>query len=224
MLSLVVFKITNNMISGETFNSDYPNKKVIKLTVENDYYNDFQYKEGLNELNQSFNEWKICGPGGLYCCFIEDFSQWLEYNDKVMTNVWDVTIPDDAKVVVMDDKIKVNKFILSNARFLQDDLTLNEKAVEQNGLALRFVRHKDRTENICLKAVKQNGMALEYVLWAQKTHLVCRTAVEQNGDALQFVPCRSLDMCKVAVKQNGLAIRHVPLEFRTCAYVFDLSE
>jgi hypothetical protein len=76
----------------------------------------------MNILYQPFNSRKVCGPGGLYFCEERDYRKWLEYGDKKMVYMWDVEIPDDAIVVVMDEKVKTDKFILSNKRciYLRD--------------------------------------------------------------------------------------------------------
>ena len=50
------------------------------------------------------------------------------------------------------------------------------KAIEQNGLALRFV--KNQTEEIRLKAVEEDGETLRYV--QNQTEEICLKAVEQN--------------------------------------------
>ena len=53
---------------------------------------EYQYKEGLNCLNEKFNNEKICGSGGLYFCRKEDSYKWINYNDKVMYYIWDVEL------------------------------------------------------------------------------------------------------------------------------------
>ena len=77
------------MITGKVFNEKYSDKEVVKLTVENNCHNGFQYKEGLNVLNndEPFNSDPECGPGGLYCCFKEDFGMWVNYGGKRMFNM-----------------------------------------------------------------------------------------------------------------------------------------
>ena len=152
------------MITGKEFNEKYPDANVVKLTVVNNCHNGFQYKEGINSLpeDESFNEKPICAKGGLYCCFKKDFGLWFGYNDKVMTNIWSVTIPDDAKVVVMNNKIKVDRFILSNMEpLLSRDNCLT--AVGQDGDSLDYVPQELRDKEMCLTAVGQYGWALEYV-------------------------------------------------------------
>ena len=83
----------------------------VKLTTEDCIHNGYKYEEGLNVLNE-----KICGNGGLYFCRKEDFVKWIDYSDKIMYWIWDVVVPDDAKIVDMNDKLKTDKFILSNKR------------------------------------------------------------------------------------------------------------
>ena len=104
------------MITGKQFNEIYYNEKFIKLTNHTCIHNKLKFKEGLNEDLVPFNPSRECKKGGLYFCNIDDFTDWIEYSDKKMYYMWNVKIPDDAKVVVMENKIKCDKFILSNKR------------------------------------------------------------------------------------------------------------
>jgi hypothetical protein len=93
----------------------------IKLTTEYCIHNGYQYKEGLNCLNEEFNNKKICGPGGLYFCRKEDIFKWIYYNNTLMHYIWDVKLCEDSKIVDMGDKLKTNKFILTNKRSIWDN-------------------------------------------------------------------------------------------------------
>jgi hypothetical protein len=48
-----------------------------KLTTENCIHNGYQYKEGLNCIEGTFNNKKTCGVGGLYFCRKEDIGKWV---------------------------------------------------------------------------------------------------------------------------------------------------
>ena len=204
-------------ITGKEFNETYPNANVVKLTVADNNHNGFQYKEGLNHLpdNDPFNDNPVCDKGGLYCCFKKDFGLWFHYGDKYMANIWSVTIPDDAKVVVMDNKIKVDRFILSNMEpLLSRDNCLT--AVGQYGGALSHVPKELRDKEMCLTAVGQCGLVLCHVPLELRDKEMCLTAVRQYGLALEYVPpeLRDKEMCRTAVRQDGGALHYVPEELQ----------
>jgi hypothetical protein len=130
---------------------------------------DFIYKEGLNVLIQSFNPDPDCGKGGLYFSDLDNIFKWLHiyhYNPDLLIAY--VCLPEDAQIVSIDKnnikKYKSDKIILSNIQRLDNLLSDTDvciKAVEQDGMALQYI--KNQTETICIKAVKHDGMALKYV-------------------------------------------------------------
>jgi hypothetical protein len=107
-------------VPGAYFNEMYANCRVVKLTNESCIHNEFEFKEGLNVDINAFQYDQECGPDGLYFCTERDTEYWLDYRDVAF--VWDVEIPDDARVSVYDNKIKADRFILSNKRTVIDFL------------------------------------------------------------------------------------------------------
>lgn len=105
----------NICLTGEEFNILYPSEKV-KLTKADNCHNGYMYKEGLNVLDGEFDTKRDCGPGGLYFCFKENYLQWCEYGMILNVNMWDVIIPNDAKIIVVGTKVKTDKMILCNRR------------------------------------------------------------------------------------------------------------
>ena len=97
------------------------------------------------------------------------------------------------------------------------------KRVKRNGLALKNIKKKDQTEEMCLMAVRQNEEALQYVknqteemclvavsknAWAfrhvkEQTEAICLSAVKQRGDALQLVENQTEEMCLIAVRSQN---------------------
>ena len=216
------------MITGKEFNTLYPNSEVVKLTDYNNYNDEFQsnddkevinkyhddpcYMEGLNVLEQKFDPDTIYDTGGLYCCFKKDFGNWFTYADRVMYNIWTVTIPNNAKVVVMDNRIKVDRFILSD----MSDLLIYDNcmmAVKQTGYALYNVPEEHISYKLCLAAVENQGYSLFGVPYKFRTSSLCLTAVTQNGLALEHVPQRfkSYKVCLAALRQNDNALEFLPI-------------
>ena len=156
----------------------------VKLTNKDCIHNGYEYREGINIIDEPFNNEKICDKGGLYFCRQKDFAKWIEYNDNHMYWIWDVVILDDAKIVDMDDKLKTDKFILSNKRCIWLDYELCKLAVQQDGFALSFVKI-EQNEELCKLAVQQNGLSLEYV--KEQSIMLCKLAVKQDSESIQFV-------------------------------------
>ena len=185
-----------------------------KLTTENDTHNGYQYKEGLNCLDGEFNNEKVCGSGGLYFCRKEDIGKWTYYNEKQMHYIWDVKLCEDSKIVDMGDKLKTDKFILSNKRSIWDNGELCKLACIKNGKALKFVKNELMTDEICKLAVSKNGISLMYVPPELMSEEIFKLAVRQIGLSLSYVPpeLMSEEICKLAVQQNGYALKYVKPE------------
>ena len=185
------------MLTGYEFNEKNKEKTFVKLTNKLCIHNNFEYKEGLNEDILLFDPYKKCGAGGLYFCEINYLHLWIEYCG-IMEYVWNVTIPEDAK-------IKCNKFVIQNKQCIWDNYDLCLELIKQNGLNLKYI--KEQTNKICLEAVKQNGHALQYV--KEQTNELCLKAVKQNGYSLKYVKNQTDEICLEAVKQNGYALEYV---------------
>lgn len=198
------------MIDGEEFNKMYGEVHLVKLTTASRIHNGFEFKEGLNEDIHDFNPEEGCVKGGFYFCTYSDFGKWVYYKEMRMDYIWDVTVPNDAKVVIVNNKIKCDKFILSNMKHIWRNEILCKDAVKQNGYALRWVRNQ--TEDICLAAVKQDGFALQFI--DAQTLSVCLAAVKQNGFALEWVKIQTEEICTEAVKQNNKVINIVSKKFK----------
>jgi hypothetical protein len=86
------------------------NKQYIKVLTKDLKHRGYQWKFGLNEIDV-FNNTNECTADALYVCEIKDFFEWmtLYYN---ITYVCYVTIPEDAQIIIMENKIKTNKVIL----------------------------------------------------------------------------------------------------------------
>ena len=186
----------------------------IKLTTENNTHNGYQYKEGLNCLDGEFNNKKVCGSGGLYFCRKEDIGKWTFYNYKQMHYIWDVKLCEDSKIVDMGDKLKTDKFILSNKRSIWDNKELCKLSVSNNGNALEFVKPEFMSYEICKLAVQQSGYALQYVPSEFISYEICKLAVQRDGYALKYVPpgLMNEEICKLAFQENGYTLRYVSPE------------
>jgi hypothetical protein len=129
----------------------------VKLTTEDLIHNCYQYEEGLNCLEGNFNNENICGPGGLYFCRKEDIGKWCYYGGRKMYYIWDVKLCEDSKIVDMGDKLKTNKFILTNKRKIWNNEEICKLAVQYDVLNLRFVKKEVMTYEIFKLALNKKN-------------------------------------------------------------------
>jgi hypothetical protein len=97
----------NKEITGKQFNEINGQKPLYKLTNKEENHYGFQYKDGLNEDRLEFNTKEYC-LGGLYFANIDNIYKFISINKYIRK----VTIPDDARVCIFEDKIKANKIIV----------------------------------------------------------------------------------------------------------------
>ena len=86
-----------------------------KITNENENHNGFQYKDGLNILDEEFNEneKEKCGKGGLYFTNIENIHYFYDYG----CNLRIVELPtedNNLKMVKLNNKYRANMIILKD--------------------------------------------------------------------------------------------------------------
>ena len=200
-------KFIGQEITGEKFNKLVCELKIdlVKLTNKEEIHYGFKFKNGLNVDKENFNPSGECSKGGIYFTTMTNFHKWIIYSKKLMYWYRKVSIPNNARVYIEDDKFKVNKIVLGKRKYIWNDKNICLAIVKKNGRLLRYV--DEQTHEICLAAVQQDGRALPYVM--EQTPKICREAVKQNGYALQYVIKQTPKICLEAVKQNGLALRYV---------------
>ena len=130
-------------INGSDFNEIYKNINFVKLTNYDCINNKYFFREGLNVDTNKFLTDRAVGEDGLYFCKEDNFIQWIFSNrSKPKYWLWDVIIPDDAKVVIMNNSIKANKIILSNKRKISDEI----KSIVLSVLYSNFSHNKMKDE------------------------------------------------------------------------------
>jgi len=177
---------------------------------------------------KKFNPVGECSAGGIYFIEIDSVHRWLSYSEMPMEYFRIVTIPDDAKVYIENDKFKADKLILSERRFIFEDhemckkilskdgkyigrvLVVNNKeliliAINQSNAALRYIANQ--TEEICLIAINQWPQSLRFV--EKQTPKICLAAVKPDGLTLDYVKEQTPEICLAAIEQNAMALQYV---------------
>ena len=201
------------LLSGIEFNQKYKDINFYKLTNESEIHNGFQFKDDINEDTIPFNAHGSCTPGGIYFTEESKIGMWTYYNGSEMKFIRKVTIPDDTKIWVEEDKFKADIIVLGTRILIEDFVETYDDITEfirQEPSNIKYI--KKRTEEICKLAVSQDGYALKYV--QKQTEELCKLAVSEDGFALQFVQNQTEEICKIAVTQNYFAMRYVNPKFR----------
>ncbi len=93
----------------------------IKILTDDMIHHGFQWKIGLNELQQHpFNNSNGCTTNALYVCRVDNFFKWLTLYKNVKWVAY-VTIPVNAQLVDIGDKIKTASVILHEPLILITD-------------------------------------------------------------------------------------------------------
>jgi hypothetical protein len=213
-------------VTGKQLNSH--NKKFYKFINKEKCHKGLNYSLGINIDIAEFNPTIGHLGGGIYFATNED----IFYNTHYGCYFCEITVPDDARCFVENDKIKANIINIINMTLIENIIEWSDndfclkvvklcgdmlkyvknqteeiclEAVKKYGYALRYV--KTQTNEICLEAVKNHGEMLTYV--EDKTEEICLEAVKRNAWALGSIENQTEEMCLEAIKQNGFSLRHV---------------
>lgn len=198
-------ELIGKLITGTQLNELCPDVEFVKTTFDGEIHNGLQYKEGFNTMleGENFNPDPHCLPGGLYFCAITDHLNWIKYRGKNATSIWDVTIPPQAQVVVMKNKIKADMIVLRNKRnvWLYDDI---EKSINCNKVIWNVNFDQDNMTQelysklidlINNKCLKSEMYAADYLLYfnddkynAFKTSDTIRSIIDHSPIGFTTVP------------------------------------
>lgn len=204
----------------EELYDNYPNTKFFRITNEKELHNGMQYKTGINEDILPFNPTSTCSSGGLY--FFADY-QMHTYKKYVIDPYYirEVTFDGLEDVLIYDegDKIKANKFILSERELFKDALKIikptshNVKEfINLNPESINYINNSNLSYTTIVSILNlKNIVGLKYIKPDMITVSVCYSAILNNGLSLEFVPeeFHTYDICNMACKNNGLALEFV---------------
>lgn len=187
-------------VPGSYFNEMFTNCKVVKLTNSTSCHNGYQYYEGLNIDVQKFKYDTETG-NGLYFCRESDSGDWLSYGPQDMVYAWDVKIPHDARVVVYDNKLKADQFILSNKRKIADLVAERINKLTYTGVSIeaivkfvmKFKYNKNVMESKEVKSAINNHVSAFPASFAKLSEIlknteVCVTAAKTYSEAFYHMP------------------------------------
>src|SRR5437870_4621249 len=165
-----------------------------KITNKEENHHGFQYKSGLNILEDEFAETGSCVKGGLYFTSVEHIFNYLDYGIYLR----EVFLPEDDPTFKMvkdpeGNKWRANKIILGN-RFLLSDVNTFNLVIENvtdihayNELAIIWTSRKGHLEIVKFLIEKgadihsNNNYALRWA--SKKGHLeIVKFLIEKGAD------------------------------------------
>ena len=161
-----------------------------KVTTETGVNRGYQLHEGLNtESDFNPDPDAECTRGLYFCERKVDVLSWAGYLNYDW--VYDVKIPEDARVVRFPTKARADQLVLSNKRSMKDFAAALGPAdclsiVRHYSHLVEYLTAEQRTPAICLAAVQQCGWAVQLLTEEQRTPEVCLAAVQQESRVLTY--------------------------------------
>ena len=180
---------------------------IYKVLTADMNHNGYQYKLGLNALDEPFNP--AGRKGGFYCCELHDVPSWLLYKDNLET-VCEITFHHDSQIIYQHKQFKTDKFYIANPMPIHDFLIKHDMWLQTIQTIGKTIKHYKgtKTYELCLEAIRKDGMALEYIK-NEQTEELCQMAVKNDGLSLQYVVNQTDSICRNAIINNPKAIRYM---------------
>lgn len=141
-------KRSYNIDGSKTFKEKY-----YKITNENEKHNGYQYKDGLNVLDESVKKIRYGSQVGFSFTDVENIFKFLDFGH----NLREITLPDTCKLVKYPDghKFRTNQIIFGKKYDLKDPNTfkmlIEHGANIHDGHAIRWAAQHGRVEVVrCL--------------------------------------------------------------------------
>lgn len=203
-------------LNGEEFNKKFAGTKFYKMMDENQ---DNSIEPGLYE---SYSDLAVIHFNELKYALLSIHARSIHLKWYIR----EVTIPDDATVVIENQGFRTDNIIFGKLQDLNlffgsegnDKFTIDDcfAAVLSNGVKLKFIPEQFRTFDLCSAAVNKSGMALQYVPDKFLTYEICLAAISNVGFALMYVPYefRTEEFCWIAAHRNCF-MEYIPSKFRS---------
>lgn len=210
-------KYIGQIMTGIEFNAIFKNRKFVKFTCQTEKHNGFQFNTGYNVDTVPFKPDGECTPGGLYFCdYVNNGGEWTAYRNTVCQYYRIVTIPNDHETVVYfeEDKMKANRFILSERKPIWDCEELCTMAINYHGMDLVGVitNPTDTLFSVIVQAlnsslayfeiIERNPLFLKCIPEHQRTSQLCEFAISSNPVMMQYVKDQSIIDFKKALDKT----------------------
>lgn len=201
--------------TGKDFNEYFNGVRFVFSTINGLIHHDTIFKEGLNIDSKSFNRDRDSREKRFKITPYDKMWYMIASQDNTsMTNLadtmYEVTIPDDAKVVAYLDECRVDKMILSEPKSLWKDPELLKHIAATSLSGLQYIdKYAQQTPELCSIAVKNNATSLTQVI--NPTYDLYLESVIAHGTTIWKVPesFQTEQLCMEAIKRDPRAIQGI---------------
>jgi len=115
--------LIGKVVSPEELLAIYPDGEFYRLTNEEEYHRNLQYKTGINTDILPFNPSGECNPGGMYFFYINQIEEYKSYCPYAFY-IRKVSFTPESRIYIEQNKFKTNEFILGDREvFYLEDIT-----------------------------------------------------------------------------------------------------
>lgn len=171
-----------------------PEKIYYKITNKDENHHGYQYKDGLNILEEKFQKQGSCVPGGFYFTTIEHISKYLNFGCYLR----EIQLSQESQVIQDPDgdKYRTDKIILGNKYKLS-----NVKTFEM--LLERGMKIDENAFNILSWALKNNFLDIVKFFSKRCDNLACYYEDIYDEALLIALRKKDLKLAKFFTKQGG---------------------
>ena len=204
------FVETDISISGKKAKEIFNGVPLVKLTNGSCVHNGMKFVEGCNVDRNVFDPTRTCGPDGLYFCKQDDIMMWLDYGYDSMVYMWDVELPDDARVVIYDDKLKSDKFILSNKKPISHHLYIK----------IMGMIEEDTKSQVVFDFINELPSA---IIPSDDMQMIYQTILNHDPSSIQFLPedMFTYEVCLYAAKNYTCAYEYIKNHYLSHEILFE---
>ena len=203
--------------TGVEFNLKY--KNLVKVTFEN----------SADLSNSLFSEGQFEAADGITKLFrFENLDNMYikKSKNEFIKWIFDVIIPDDAKVIVRTHKYEnytIKYFattkikLLSKREFWKEYDLIKMLVIKDKYNFVSYIKYYPNPDPAVLKIILRfQGLFLQYLDTKYQTPELVEIAVKSRGDAIQYVLYSFItqDLCDIASNRSALALKFIPFQFQ----------
>lgn len=194
-------------ITGKQFNELYSNVALYKFTNKEENHCKYQYQDGVNINTNPFNinngEYSY---DGLYFTTEKDMFKWLHPHEYVRS----VTIPDNARICIYQNKVKSNILVLGpRIRIIDSTLLITEEvqkiAIQSNIYNFRYIKNPSYELQVLVVTI--------YPFFISKydnpSEEIQTIVIRKNSALIQHIKNPSEEIQMLAVQDRVENIRHI---------------
>jgi hypothetical protein len=181
------FKFTtfkNMEMSGYKFKNEFPNFQPMKIINNNGLV--YDVNSSIIDKNKLHN--------------------FIKNENKVAY----VNLLDNSKIFIDNDKIKVDKFVVTSVITIDDYLkTLSNNKIVQllkiNPDVIKYIKYP--TKKMKKVVIKQNGLNICFI--NECSRKLQKMAIKQNSYAIQYIKNPTEKMQELSIRKNWLSIQYI---------------